>query len=144
VCEIKIEEDRCHRNSWDKTVSGKRLATLKGMIYCMKVGLKKLGYLASPTSQSSDNDKRSGIDRLMDDLDDYVAHADNDVDCDSDGEEEEAIADEQASDATTAMATGQLNATIQQKIDALKIEIKIKEMEKGVRTIGEGEKGDRR
>ena len=70
-CTTKIEKDVQEREAWDASQSGREYSSLKGKIYRMKLALKKLGDLSS-ASQSLAVDKRDGIEKLLDELDEYV------------------------------------------------------------------------
>lgn len=89
TCEAKIASDVAERDNWDRSSTGKKAKSLKGMIYRRNKALKEMGMIVSPSSNTKDT--RSGFERLINDLDEYVDGDDSDADDDSDGEEEEEV-----------------------------------------------------
>ena len=120
-CENTIESEKQQRNDWDASVKGKRLESLKGMIYRRRKVLTDLGYCKAKSKQvaavSSDD-----VDELLKEYDDFVAgDASEGLDPDfEDDEEEEAKASLEGSAVASVEATGVdcsvVNARLRSKI----------------------------
>jgi hypothetical protein len=71
-CELAIESDKMCRNEWDASEKGKKLESLKGVIYRRNKILKDLGYTdGSPLKVVAA--KLDDIDELLKEYDEYVA-----------------------------------------------------------------------
>ena len=87
--ELRVDKLVNDRNEWDASEKGKERSSLKSKIYRTKVALKQMNVIASP--QSGSRDSRSGIEKLLDDIEEFVNEGGDDGYCEDedDGDHED-------------------------------------------------------
>ena len=116
--ELRVDKLVNDRNEWDASEKGKERSSLKSKIYRTKVALKQMNVIASP--QSGSRDSRSGIEKLLDDIEEFVNEGGDDGYCeDEDDGDHEDTDTNQLVNTTAPLPTNTIIIAIQNKIAEL-------------------------